>query len=339
MTFSTTELDLKRHAVCLVVTLCLAVPAWGQQEESKSSTGATAETLGLDKIEPAAQLAQNMNPAGVQMQSSMELHGPGRKTWGLNLHSENWMSIRDEKELGSEAPLTSLNAIGLVYNVNEIWSVELRQYAEYASNVRHMGEEDQAKHQNQFEWDSLVLIVDADTGASLWGSKPIHTDLRYYAPTDRLSREAHQAGLLRSDTFTEWSLTPRWAIGGLLSARVQLNSADNPNQEKGSDAEDYRLNLSPSINYYWNDLFSAYYAYTLNLHSSEAQRGDWRVDEGGDVSWHDVGLYIGWGPVLFNPSIVSRVGHEDHQNSVFTGDARVFAHDNTTYNFNVYAEF
>ncbi len=92
-----------------------------------------------------------------------------------------------------------MNAIGLVYNVNKAWSVELRQYVEYASNVKNMGEEDQQKHQGNFEWDALALLVKAESTLTIGSSKPLTTDFRYYAPTDRLSRDAKQAGLLRSE--------------------------------------------------------------------------------------------------------------------------------------------
>jgi hypothetical protein len=332
---------LKKFAAGLALIISCSSVTWAQQPEpGKEQSRESSSSLGLDNVEAGAKVAQNSNPAGAaQMQNTMDLIGATPKRWGVNLHSENWMLIQDQEQLKSEAPLTSLNAIGLVYNVNKIWSVELRQYAEYASNVQNMGDEDQQKHQNNFEWDALTLLVKAESTLTIGNSKPLTTDFRYYAPTDRLSREAKQAGLLRSDTYTEWNLSPKWAIGGLLSPRIQLNTADNPNTEKGADAEYYRLNISPSMNYYWTDLLSAYYAYTLNLRSTQAQRGDWRVDEGGDSSWHDIGLYVAWGQVLFNPSLMSRISHEDHQNSVFTGDSRVFAHDNTTYNFNVYAEF
>jgi hypothetical protein len=260
------------------------------------------------------------------------------RRWQMWLSSENYTYGIDQRDLGSKAPVVSVNSIGLIYNFNPHWAVELRQYVEYASNRENLSGRDLLMHQNATEMGPIVLRLAAKPTWGVFGSKPALWELRYYAPTDRVSKENKELGLLRAEFWAEWMLSPRWSVALWLTPRVRLNSADNPNSAKGSDAEYYEMKGAPYVNYYFNDELYAYYGYILDQVASEAQRGNWTPD---DTNWgsHEVGIYWTIGAVTVNPALISDTNLANAEGSIFTPQSRAFATETLSYNLNLFATF
>jgi hypothetical protein len=90
--------------------------------------------------------------------------------------------------------------------------------------------------------------------------------------------------------------------------------------------------------YFINENVTPYYAYHLVEKSSQAQRGHWAPDLA-NVGAHELGMNLNFGAFLINPSIMSETDLNNGAGSVMTADSRAFAHENISYNLNVYATF
>ncbi|WP_415063508.1 hypothetical protein [Bdellovibrio sp.] len=258
--------------------------------------------------------------------------------WKLSLGSENYTYEIEQRTLGAQAPVVSSNWIGAVYNVNPKWAIELRQHFQYATNKEKLTGRDKVLNTNDLAVAETLLRIAAKPEWSLWGSKPIIFELRYYIPVDRVAQQNRELGRLRADYYAEWMMNPKWSLATWLSPRIQLNSADNPNKAVGADAEYYQIKFAPYLSYYFNDNVSAYYACALNQKYSQAQRGNWTPDMA-NVGAHEIGMYIGTGPFLFNPALISETNLDTSDGSVFSKSSRVFSYETLSYNLNAYATF
>ena len=255
----------------------------------------------------------------------------------VNLSSESSVNAKAEQQDGTGAQFTSLSGIGPVYNLTNETQFELRQYFEYASKVDTLTGRARQLHQNENEMSNTVLRA-MTKAFTVLNSKKIAWEARFYLPNDRVGIENKENGYVRLEMTTSWDLNPKWTIGAYARMATLLNSKNNPNAEKGSDAEYYRLLTAPSLAYNFNDKISAYYAYNVEAWSSEAQRGNYTPDKLNEAL-HEVGLLWTLGPVLINPSMISELSHDNADASLFTQNGRYFASDNTTYNLNIYATF
>ena len=298
------------------------------------SLAQSSSELSMPK-EPAAHVEQGPGPTG---ESLMEKPGPLPR-WQAFLTSETTSAnLKAVDNLGSKSSTVSLTGIGPVRNFDSGVAIALVPLFEYATNHENQDGKTAQMHQKDLEFSSMMLKVSQSTDVKIGGSTGIFWDVRYYTPSDRVAKDNKEAGLLRFDALTEWMLTPRWSIGGWFSPRAQLNTADNPNTAKGSDAEYFDYRMTPSLNYYFSDKLIGYYAYTWDPRSSQAQRGDWRPDLY-NTSAHEAGLYWTVGSVLINPSITSEADNNNGDASLFTADSKVWSDTTTVMNLNFYATF
>lgn len=255
---------------------------------------------------------------------------PGVKSlWQISLGSETYSYEADQRLLGSRAPVVSYNWIGAVYNLSPRWALELRQHFQYASNVESLSGRDKLLHQGNLAMAETMVNVGIKNW-SLWGSKPGLFEVRYYAPTDRAAQLKEELGRLRANAYVEWMLNSKWSLAAWGSPRIQLNSV--------GDAEYYQLRGASYLTHYFNDSISSYYACSFNGKSSQAQRGDWTPDLA-NISAHEVGMYLGMGPVIVNPTLMSETSLNDGQASLLSNDSRIFAYETLSYNLNIYAVF
>ncbi|MBX2986966.1 MAG: hypothetical protein KF802_03625 [Bdellovibrionaceae bacterium] len=260
------------------------------------------------------------------------------RRWSVSLISENMANAKALDEWGAQAPVRSVNGIGLIYKASDSTTFELRPRMEYASNHERLTGRARLAHDGAIEMADLMLRAIHGSKVVLGGSKPVVFDLQYYAPTDRVAQLQKENGLFRLDTSTEWMLSPRWSVGGLVSSRVLLNSSENPKTARGADAEYYRVMLIPSLNYAFRDGLSGYYAYYADVASTDAQRGIWRADAI-NGAYHEVGASWTVGSVLLNPYMISSVSHADASGSLFTAESRVFAFDTIDWGLTIIAKF
>ncbi len=264
---------------------------------------------------------------------------PKRPTWQTHLSTENTLTGADRINYGSNAPVVSMNAVGLVYNVNPTLALEIRQYFEYASNKENLSAGRTLQtHQNSMEAGPVALRIAGKPLSGIFGSKPGSWAIRYDLPTDRLARNNKELGYLRADALNEWMLNPKVSISSYVSPRVRFNSTLNPNTAKGSDAEAYVLIAGPAANYYFSDNVSTYYSYSVDLRSTQAQRGTWTPDANNTNS-HELGAYVSVGPVLINPAVGSDTDLNSGAASLFTANSRVFSAETLSYYLNVSARF
>lgn len=261
-----------------------------------------------------------------------------RSPWVLNLRSENYISAQSRADLGDSAPMISLNAVGAIYKASSTTQYELRQYFQHASNIENLSSARARKlHENNWEVSNLAFLASTKL-FSIGSSKPISVEAQYYAPTDHLSRSNQENGLLRADGSVTWELSPKWSLSLFTSARFLFNSSENPNAAKGSDAEYYRLITAPIASYNFNDKWAAYYAYNLDLSSTQAQRGNWTPDYN-NTGGHEIGFLISWGPVTFNPYLYSDVSLNNGDSALFTEGSRAFTDETNYYFLTVLASF
>lgn len=307
----------------LASLLTAAMSARGQ--EQTNTTSASASTIEAEAV------AATQDPAALS--TSMK----EQKNILVNLSTENYSGLRNQNTLHSEAPVVSNNAVGLVYKKG-LAQFELRQYMEYASNKENLTGPAATLHENAFEMSYLMARAAAKWETTALGSKAINTEFRYYMPTDRLSKDLQRNGIVRADVFTDWNLTPAWNFTAILSPRVMLNSAKNPNAEVGADAEYYRLVACGYLTYNFNDAFGLYYGFSQDQRSRNAQRGTWTNDIA-NVAIHEIGANWTIGAVTINPVLESDLDQNDGQASILTNQSRYYADDTTSVNLNVYATF
>lgn len=312
------------------------VPTMAIAAAETAETAAETTTRSSGPLEAAA---ATVDTAAETLVGTPSAEGSPAK-WQLNLSSESTVAARAQKEEGFEAPMTSLTAVGAIYNLTANTQFELRQYIDYASRTETLSGRAQQLHAEK-ETEMSNLVLRAFTKAfSIGSSKPVSFETRFYLPTDRVGRENKETGLSRTDIWTTWDLNPKWTIGALISPRFQLNSTQNPNAEVGADAEYYRVVATPSVAYNFNDNFSLYYAYNNDVASSQAQRGHYDFDVNNVID-HETGLlWTVWsGKVVINPTIISEVGRTSREAAMFTSDSRVYSDETMTYNMNFYATF
>ena len=302
---------------CAILSMLVASGAMAQ------STSTVSESL------PASDRAD-----GVTLSTSTA----PKSRWQMALSSENSTGALDQKVLGSKAPVVSTNAAGLVYTLNPLWAVELREYFEYASNAEALTGRTAQMHEKAMESGPTLLRLAAKPTWGIAGSKPLTAEFRYYLPNDRVSRENKEAGLLRADAYAEWMMSPRYSFAFWASPRVLLNTAQNPNAIRGADAEYYEMKLAPFANYYFNDNVNAYVAYTLSGRSTGAQRGHW-IPDAGNVGSPELGMFWVAGAFTVNPALTSDTNLNSADGSILTRNSRVFAEETLSYNFNLYATF
>lgn len=303
-------------------TLMVAAISAGAEEQQASTTTATATA-------PAA---------GTTSMTATE----SAPLFQLNLSSESYVGMRDQNTLHAGAPVTSVNAVGLIYTgLPSKMKFELRQYMEYLSNKENSTDDAAlALHENAWEISYTVLRLAGSLeslGAAI-GSKPIAIEGRYYAPTDRVAQAANKNGILRMDMIADWNLTPAWEVLGVVSPRISLNSERNTDAAVGSDAQYYRMVAGAYGCYNFNDKLQAYYGFSQDVRSRDAQRGTWAADQG-NTAIHEIGLNWTVGPVTINPVFESDLVQTDGTASIFTADSRYFADDTTSANINLYATF
>lgn len=257
--------------------------------------------------------------------------------WQINLSSESTVLARDQQRNGTGAQFTSLSGLGPIYNLTNETQFEVRQYFEYASEIDSLSGRARQLHQSENEMSNTVLRA-MTKAFSVFNSKKISWEARFYFPNDRVGVENKENGYVRFELNTSWDFGPKWTVGAYARTVALLNSKANPNAAKGSDSEYYRVLSAPSVAYNFNDKVSAYYAYNLETWSSEAQRGTFTPDKLNEAL-HEIGLLWTLGPVLINPTVISEVSHDNADASIFTENGRYFASDNTTYNLNIYATF
>ena len=304
--------------------------------------GILASILFISTHAFAQQSSTTIAPAEVASAStelSLATSAPVVKSpWHLVLGSENYTYENEHQKHGGDAPIISYNFVGARYDISKKWEIELRQQFQFASNVSNLSGRDQTLHRSSWELAETVLRVVSKPGWSLLDSKNTSFDFRYYAPTDHASQVNQELGRFRLDAYTEWAYTPKWTFAAWVSPRVLLNSPANPNKDIGSDAQYYMLKAAPYAFYNFNDIVSAYYAYTYVGASTQAQRGSWDPDMA-NGSAQELGLYITYGPFLINPSVISETNLNDGSGSVISEDSRAFAYDGLSYNLNLYATF
>ncbi|MNS99672.1 hypothetical protein D3C72_1340800 [compost metagenome] len=289
--------------------------------------------------ESATNIAEAPNLAP-PTQTSAANASAAKSPWHLSLGTENYTYELDQRTYGSKAATMSLNFVGGVYDINSTWSAELRQHFQFASSTDNLGGRDRALHRNNWETSETMIraIAKPQWLAFEMGAKSMVFDVRYYAPNDHVAQDNKELGRLRSDTFAEWFMGPKFSIAGWISPRVQLNSSSNPNANKGADAEYYQLKAAPYLNYYINDNIAPYYGYTFVGKSSEAQRGQWTPDMT-NVGAHEAGLNLYYGAFYINTALISETDLNNGAGSLLTNDSRAFAYDNLSYNLNIYATF
>lgn len=305
-----------------VLSLLIGSTAWAQQ--STISITAPANTA------PTA-------PVQTSSISTTEV-APAKAAWQASLGSENYTYELDQRSYGSRAPIMSYNWVGAIYNINPKWAVELRQNFQYASATENLSGRDKIVNQDSVALAETMLRVATKPGKSIWGSKPATYELRYYAPTDRAAQINKELGRLRADAYAEWMMSPKWSVALWLSPRVLLNSTSNPNKAVGADAEYYQMKAAPYFSYYLNDDVVFYYADTLNMKFSQAQRGNWSPDLA-NIAAHEAGMYLTYGAFTFNPALISETNLSNSDTALFTANSRFFSYENISYNFNVYATF
>lgn len=268
--------------------------------------------------------------------STMSTETAPTSNWGAELSSESFSMVDDQKTLGSEAPIYSSNAAGIVYKGVPTWEFELRQYVDFLSN-RENGAGSLARlHENAaWEMDSTMLRVGKKTQLTLGGSDPLKWSVKYYLPNNRVDREEKRLGLLRTDMSMNWTFNPKWSLTMFVQTRTMLNTAD---AAEGSDAQYYRLRLYPVTTYTVNDTWAFYYLPMFDGKSTQAQRGDWTFDDG-NYTTHELGMTYTTGAWTINPAIDSDADNAHADASIFTRESRVYAHENTYYCLNVYASY
>lgn len=327
-------MKLKNLAACLLSFAAVNTMALAALAQSEAATEATSTTKTSGQTE-------NVGAATGMSESTAEALAPTTEgttaQWQLNLSSESTVNAKAQQQDGADAQFTSLNGIGAIYNLSNRTQFELRQYFEYASKIETLSGRAKQLHQNENEMSNTVLRA-ATKAFSVFKSKVISWEGRFYLPNDRLGVENKETGYLRLEAITSWDLNPKWTVGAYMRAATLLNSKENPNAAKGSDAQYYRLLTAPSLTYNFTDKVGAYYAYNVETWAGEAQRGIYRPDVLNEAL-HEVGLLWTLGPVLINPTMISEVSHDNADASLFTQNSRYFASDNTTYNLNLYATF
>ena len=94
-------------------------------QTSTTTTSATVPTEATTSTVTAPVVAENSVTTNAQ-----DLKATPK--FQTNLSSENSLSGADQAKFGSSrAPVSSINAIGLIYNLNKKVSFELRQYVDY----------------------------------------------------------------------------------------------------------------------------------------------------------------------------------------------------------------
>lgn len=286
-------------------------------------------------------------------ESVLKVSEPDRR-WAVELSSESYTYVGEQKELGTEAPIYSLNGLGLKYKPDEKWSFLVMPYWELMTN-RH-SVDNRLHAENAWELDTVEFKVKRKTEVHVLGSSsPLSMDFHWFAPVSHLDRADRSAGVVRADFQTDWQMDPRWSVYLIVSPRAALNTTANAvsveevdgdgnitinsDLNRGADAEYYRLKISPYLNYAFNDALTAYYTYIIDVRSREAQRGIWRADAD-DTRTHEIGLYWIVGSWELNPAITSDTSYEDGSARLFDpGSSRAFSAENSYYTLNVYASF
>lgn len=270
--------------------------------------------------------------------SSMSTADASKETpWHLTLGSESFNYEADNRGTQSGA-IISNNFVGVRYAPTKSWELELRQHFQIASTRNGLGGRDAKLHSDSTTATGETVLRAALRPKGWMNSSFGLIDLRYYAPTDKVAQENHEMGRLRLDNYFEWTINPKFTMAGLVSPRVQFNSAKNPNSAVGADAEYYQLKAAPMFIYTMNDKINPYYAYTVSEKSSQAQRGNWEPDMG-NIGSHEVGLNLYYGAFYINPAIISDTNLENGSGSLLSADSRAFSYENLSYNLNVYAVF
>jgi hypothetical protein len=288
--------------------------------------------------ESTTSLSAAQNPAASAVQTSTSSTPAVSNPWHLSLGSETYLYEMAQRSYGSKAPAVSYNYIGGRYDVNKIWAVELRQQFQIVSSTENLSGRDKVLNREAFAPAETMLRIAAKPTWTIGSSKPIAAELRYYAPTDHVSQTNRELGRLRLDSYVEWMMDSKWSLATWVSSRVLLNSANNPNEHTGSDAEYYQFKAAPYLTYNINDNIAPYYAYTFAGKSSQAQRGNWTPDMG-NIGAHELGLNLYYGAFYINPSLISETNLNNGAGSLGTKDSRAFAYENISYNFNIYANF
>lgn len=303
--------------IVLAALLLLCGNAYAQES--------TTSSLQISDVSTAAE------PNAVSTTKASSVTSP----WKLSLGSENFTYEADRRDNG---PIISYNFVGARYVISKEWEVELRQQFQYISSRERLGLRDSRLHS-----DSSVAVAEAVLRAAykpqgLLGTSVALFETRYYAPTDRVAQDNKELGRIRADMWLEWIQNSRFTFAAWFSPRVQFNSAENPNQAVGADAEYYQVKAAPYFIYTMNDHIMPYYAYNLVEKSSQAQRGNWEPDMA-NVGAHEIGLNLYYGAFYVNPSIISETNLENGDGSILSEDSRAYSYENISYNLNVFAVF
>jgi hypothetical protein len=318
--------------------LSIAALLTAQAVSAQNSKAKAAKAPASAVSAASSSAATAVSPAaGTSAAPASSVTAAPAKKWGVNLLAETSRSVKFLVEgVEKEAPFQTIIGTGLTYKASDKLRLEGRFQASYISDLTYK----EAVFPGQYSGDNLepmdfLARAKITTGWKLAGSEEITPDVRYYLPTSRRTNDAKSYGLARLDLAADWVINPKIRYNTLLSSRVTLNS---PDSKIGSDAL-YRLVVIPvGATYNFNDDLSAYYSFTMDLRSVEAQRGTLAFEKL-NLSTHEVGMNISAGALTINPALSSDASLASGEGSILTPDSRVFAAESMNYNLNLYATF
>lgn len=285
--------------------------------------------------------AASAAPAGTSTAPVLEAAPSQASKWGAVLAAESAMGIKDSKDNGNAASTETLYTVGAKYKLASDLTVEAQNLFHTRSNLNDLQGSSALifVDQHQQVRGDFVLKATKKTDMTLAGSSPISLGGRYYFPTASYwSNGSHpiveankRFGTIRGDTGVSWDLNPRVTVEMNLSPRITFMKETS---SVGSDSL-LRMVYGPQATYSFNDTLAAYYAATADTRSVAAQRGTLVADRL-DALTHEVGGNITLGALTINPTVSSDI---IGQSPLGNESARLFSHETSSYNLNLYANF
>lgn len=163
------------------------------------------------------------------------------KNWDVNLGLDASTGVQDQKENGSDASITSGNALRLRYKIASNQKVGVAQG--FALNKIA------AKNENRNEQATSDGYTAADvqlrhdlSGLKLAGSNDFALTSRFYLPTSEYSRAAKSNGRIRFNAEVPYTLTSLLELGAGVDSNIRMSAA------KSETAFD----IDPSVTLYFN---------------------------------------------------------------------------------------
>jgi len=307
----------KTAATKTVKAVKKAAKTTADKVKKATTPAATAKPAPTTAVKaPAAPVAATPVAPATQTVTASEAQATApaaAKNWDVNLGLDASTGVQDQRENGSEASITSGNALRLRYKIAPNQKVGVAQG--FALNKIAAKNENKSKIllTNGLAGADVQLRHDL-SGLKLAGSNDFALTSRFYLPTSEYSRAAKSNGRIRFNTEVPYTLTSLMELGVGADTNIRMFASNSQSQ----------LDVNPSVTLYFNvsDAVQPFVSGDVNYTFEDVAQG--RNTSQGSTIEAGANLTLAKGVIVI-PSMLTE------KEILKAGDDRLFSHETSKY--------